>query len=98
MVGTSRGGKALQLNDKGFKMIPFEVGMTLTKAMSENRELADFARHDADVSEIMEMAFKLEGVVRNVGRHAGGVVIAPTDLTNLCLFSLRRVCFASVSI
>ena len=75
-------GKPYSLADRVSKMIPFEVGMTLTKAMSENRELADFARHDADVSEIMEMAFKLEGVVRNVGRHAGGVVIAPTDLTD----------------
>jgi DNA polymerase-3 subunit alpha len=63
-------------------MIPFEVGMTLEKAYEQEEILRDFLKTDEEAAEIWEMARKLEGVVRNVGKHAGGVVIAPTKLTD----------------
>jgi DNA polymerase-3 subunit alpha len=63
-------------------MIPFEVGMTLEKAYEQEEILRDFLKTDEEGAEIWEMARKLEGVVRNVGKHAGGVVIAPTKLTD----------------
>lgn len=75
-------GKPYGLADKLSKMIPFEVGMTLTKAMEDEAVLRDFVAENEEVAEIMEMAFKLEGVTRNVGKHAGGVVISPTKLTD----------------
>ena len=75
-------GKPYALADKLSKMIPFEPGMTLTNAVKQESLLEDFIAADEDAQEIMEMALKLEGLTRNVGRHAGGVVIAPTDLTN----------------
>ena len=75
-------GKPYGLADKLSKLIPFEVGMTLNKAMDESAELAEFVEASEEVGEIMDMAYKLEGIVRNVGRHAGGVVIAPSALTN----------------
>ncbi len=75
-------GKPFGLADRLSKMIPFEVGMTLAKAVEEEEELRDFIAGNDEVAEIMEMAEKLEGIVRNVGRHAGGVVIAPTALTD----------------
>ncbi len=75
-------GKPYGLADKLSKLIPFEVGMTLEKAVSETKELRDLIAGSDEVGEIMEMAFKLEGIVRNVGRHAGGVVIAPTELAD----------------
>src|SRR5262249_31325975 len=75
-------GKPYGLADKLSKLIPFEVGMTLEKAMEQEEPLRDFVAHNEDVSEIMDMAFKLEGLARNVGKHAGGVVIAPTALTD----------------
>lgn len=75
-------GKPYSLADKLSKLIPFEVGITLTKAMQESQEMADFVAANEEVSEIMDMAYKLEGIVRNVGRHAGGVVIAPSALTD----------------
>ena len=56
--------------------------MTLTKAVAENLELAEFLEQDPEAQEIMDMGYKLEGIVRNVGRHAGGVVIAPSALTD----------------
>ncbi|MEC8299227.1 MAG: DNA polymerase III subunit alpha [Pseudomonadota bacterium] len=75
-------GKPYALADKLSKMIPFEPGMTLTDALRQEPLLDAFVAADEDAQEIMEMALKLEGLTRNVGRHAGGVVIAPCDLTN----------------
>ncbi|MCR9277503.1 MAG: DNA polymerase III subunit alpha [Pseudomonadaceae bacterium] len=75
-------GKAYGLADRLSKLIPFEVGMTLSKAVEESSELVEFIESSEEVSEIMDMAYKLEGLVRNVGKHAGGVVIAPSQLTD----------------
>ena len=75
-------GKPYGLADKLSKLIPFEVGMTLKKAMEQEEALRSFVAENDEVGEIMEMAFKLEGLVRNMGRHAGGVVIAPGKLTD----------------
>ena len=75
-------GKSYALADRLSKMIPFEVGMTLGKAMEREEQLRDFVAQNDEVAEIMDMAFKLEGLARNVGKHAGGVVIAPTMLTD----------------
>ncbi|AZD14134.1 DNA polymerase III subunit alpha [Pseudomonas chlororaphis] len=75
-------GKSYGLADRLSKMIPFEVGMTLEKAYEQEEILRDFIKVDEEAAEIWEMARKLEGVVRNVGKHAGGVVIAPTKLTD----------------
>ena len=74
--------KPFGLADRLSKMIPFEVGMTLEKAVGQESELREFIERDEDAAEIMEMAYKLEGIVRNTGKHAGGVVIAPTTLTD----------------
>jgi DNA polymerase-3 subunit alpha len=75
-------GKPYGLADKLSKLIPFEPGMTLTRALDEEPLLREFVDTSEEAEEIMEMAFKLEGLARNVGRHAGGVVIAPTRLTD----------------
>ncbi|MEE8078697.1 MAG: DNA polymerase III subunit alpha [Pseudomonadales bacterium] len=74
-------GKPYGLADKLSKLIPFEVGMTLHKAVAQTPELRDFIADNDEVEEIMDMAYILEGIVRGVGRHAGGVVIAPRALT-----------------
>ena len=73
-------GKPYSLGDKLSKLIPFEIGMTLKKALEEEPALPEFLAGDEDAAEVMEMAISLEGVVRNFGKHAGGVVIAPTKL------------------
>ena len=75
-------GKPYSLGDKLSKLIPFEIGMTLKKALEEEPALPEFLAGDEDAAEVMEMAISLEGVVRNFGKHAGGVVIAPTKLTD----------------
>ena len=75
-------GKAYGLADKLSKLIPFEPGMTLQKALEQEPLLGEFIDSSEEAQEIMDMAFSLEGLARNVGRHAGGVVIAPTVLTD----------------
>ena len=75
-------GKSYALADRLSKLVPFEVGMTLKKALEQEKQLVELIATDDEADEIMEMAFKLEGVIRNVGKHAGGVVIAPTKLTD----------------
>jgi DNA polymerase-3 subunit alpha len=75
-------GKSYALADKLSKLVPFEVGMTLAKAKEVEPQLTEFLAADEDAREIMEMAEILEGLVRNVGKHAGGVVIAPGKLTD----------------
>ena len=75
-------GKAYGLADKLSKLIPFDPGMTLQKALDDEPLLVEFIRTSEEAQEIMDMAFKLEGLTRNVGRHAGGVVIAPTKISD----------------
>ncbi|KXS39686.1 MAG: DNA polymerase III subunit alpha [Halomonadaceae bacterium T82-2] len=75
-------GKPYSLGDKLSKLIPFEVGMTLAKAHEQEEALRDFLAGDEEAQEIWDMALKLEGITRGTGKHAGGVVIAPTRLTD----------------
>jgi len=64
------------------KLVPFEIGMTLERALEQSEELNQRYRNDEEVQTLIDLARKLEGLARNVGKHAGGVVIAPTVLTD----------------
>ncbi|WP_111656140.1 DNA polymerase III subunit alpha [Isoalcanivorax indicus] len=80
-------GKPYGLADRLSKMIPPTPGMTLEKALEQEDVLRDFLQDSGNsdqesANEIWEMALKLEGLTRNVGKHAGGVVIAPGKLTD----------------
>jgi DNA polymerase-3 subunit alpha len=75
-------GKPYNLGDRISKMIPFELGMTLEKAISRQPVLKQAIKDDDEVQEIMNLSFKLEGGIRNIGKHAGGVVIAPGSLAD----------------
>ena len=66
--------------DQVAKLIPFELGMTLERALADDG-LKERYEADEDVRSIIDLARKLEGLARNAGRHAGGVVIAPRRLT-----------------
>ena len=66
--------------DQIAKLIPFELGMTLERALADDG-LKERYEADEDVKSIVDLAGKLEGLARNAGRHAGGVVIAPRRLT-----------------
>ncbi len=64
------------------KLVPFEIGMTLSKALQESPDLKERYETEEDVKTLIDMALSLEGTVRNAGKHAGGVVISPTKLTD----------------
>lgn len=68
--------------DRISKLIPGTPGMTLAKAFEEEPRLPQLYNEDEDVREVLDMARRLEGVTRNAGKHAGGVVIAPTKITD----------------
>ncbi len=68
--------------DRIAKLIPFEVGVTLEEALKREPVLQEQYEKEEDVRAILDMSKSLEGLVRNAGKHAGGVVIAPTDLTD----------------
>jgi len=64
------------------KLIPFELGMTLDKAMAQEEVLKTRYQQEEEVRDIVDKARAVEGLIRNVGKHAGGVVIAPSALTD----------------
>jgi DNA polymerase III subunit alpha len=68
--------------DRIAKLIPFEIGITLGKALAEDEELRGLYESDDEVRGLIDLARPLEGLARNVGTHAGGVVIAPGPLTD----------------
>jgi DNA polymerase-3 subunit alpha len=68
--------------DRIARLIPPTPGMTLKKAFEEEPELGQICAEDEDVSTVMDMARQLEGLARNAGTHAGGVVISPSELTD----------------
>lgn len=79
--------KSYFLANKISKLIPKTPGITLSQALEQEPQLKDLISNPdnmdyEDAIEIWEMAIKLEGVCRNVGKHAGGVLIAPHKITD----------------
>src|SRR4029079_12116727 len=68
--------------DRIAKLIPFELGITLDKALADDAELRNMYETDEEVRALVDLAKRLEGLARNVGTHAGGVVIAPRPITD----------------
>ncbi len=64
------------------KLIPFELGITLEDALEKEPELARRYGAEDEVRDLVDLAKRLEGLARNAGTHAGGVVIAPSPLTD----------------
>jgi DNA polymerase-3 subunit alpha len=68
--------------DKIAKLIPFELGITLDDALTKEPELKRLYDTEEEIKNMIDLARSLEGVTRNAGMHAGGVVIAPSVLTD----------------
>ena len=68
--------------DSVAKLIPFELGITLADALEKEPELARRYGAEDEVRDLLDLAQRLEGLARNAGTHAGGVVIAPRPLTD----------------
>jgi len=68
--------------DRIAKLIPFELGITLAGALEKEPELQKLYQGEEEVKNLIDLARSLEGLTRNAGMHAGGVVIAPSVLTD----------------
>lgn len=66
--------------DRLAKLVPNELGVTLKKALIQEEQLRAQYQEDDEVRNLINLSLKLEGICRNMGRHAGGVVIAPKPL------------------
>jgi len=83
-------GRVLDLGynfcDQVAKLIPVQPGRTITLADAREMEplLAQREQTEDEVKELLALGEKLEGLTRNVGMHAGGVLIAPGRLTDFC--------------
>ena len=64
------------------KLVPMELGITLKKALDQEPELKKRYDDEEDTKALLDLAMSLEGLTRNAGKHAGGVVIAPSALTD----------------
>ena len=79
--------------DRVAKLIPFVLGITLEDALGRTKkaqddpervspDLIELYEKDEEVKALLDMAISLEGLTRNTGKHAGGVLISPSDLTD----------------
>lgn len=68
------------------KLIPFKPGklVTIADALEEEPLLKERRDNEEEVRQLLELAQQVEGIARNVGMHAGGVLIAPGKLTDFC--------------
>ena len=77
-------GKALGMSytsvDEVAKMIPRELGITLDKALKSSNDFKRAYESRPDVKKLVDLARSVEGLPRNAGTHAAGVIIAPRDL------------------
>ncbi len=87
-------GRALEIPfsecDRLSKMIPEEPKMTLKKALDQNPEFAKAYKEEDTCKQILDYGFVLEGLYRNPGTHAAGVVIGETELTNIIPLTLDK--------
>ncbi|AJP49003.1 DNA polymerase III subunit alpha [Rugosibacter aromaticivorans] len=81
-------GRVLDLGfnfvDQFAKLIPNELGITLKDALDKEPLIRQRIESEEEIAELWSLAIKLEGLTRNVGMHAGGVLIAPGKLTDFC--------------
>ncbi len=77
-------GHPYGFSDQISKMIPNELKMTLNKALEDSVELKSRYDSEESVSTLIDLSQDLEGIIRNVGTHAGGVVIAPSKISDFC--------------
>ena len=64
--------------------VPDKPDAGVIYARKENPEIEQRERNEEEVAELLSLAMRVEGIVRNVGMHAGGVLIAPGKITDFC--------------
>ena len=75
-------GHPYGFGDRLSKMVPMDIGIKLTTALETAEDLKRAYDNEDETRTVINMALQLEGLSRNAGKHAGGLVIAPTKLTD----------------
>jgi DNA polymerase-3 subunit alpha len=75
-------GQGYGFVDSIAKLIPMTLGITLEQALKDEPQLKKRYEDEEDTRGVLDLAMSLEGLKRNAGKHAGGVVIAPSILTD----------------
>jgi len=75
-------GYPYQVGNRISQMIPGRPGVKLSEAMDESADFQAVYQNDPEVREVYDLSLKLEGITRQTGKHAGGVIISPTKLTD----------------
>ncbi|MCU7937730.1 MAG: DNA polymerase III subunit alpha [gamma proteobacterium symbiont of Bathyaustriella thionipta] len=75
-------GQGYGFVDSLAKLIPMDIGITISQALEQEEELQRRYETDEAVKDLIDMALALEGITKNVGKHAGGVVISPSDIND----------------
>ena len=96
-------GRVLEMSytfcDQLAKLIPFAPGKLITLELAREMEpqLKEREKNEEEVAELLALAGKIEGITRNVGMHAGGVLIAPGKLTDFCPLYVANASDSAVS-
>ncbi len=77
-------GANLGYCDRLARMIPPDADMTIARALQESEKLRAEAESNGEAARILDLAKKVEGTPRNIGTHAGGVLIAPRPIPEFC--------------
>lgn len=70
------------------KLIPSEPKMTIQKALAQNADFENLYNSDADVQRVVNLAIKVEGLIKNTSQHACGVIISSDDISKFCPMTL----------
>ena len=81
-VGRALGVPLSRVNEIA-KAVPDTLGITLGEAVKQSPELGDAYRNDPQITELIDIAYRLEGLARSAGTHAAGVVVADQPLQDL---------------
>ena len=76
-------------SNKITKMIPFSPGMTLKQALEISREFKECYESDAEAHKVVDMAMRIEGLPRNAGTHAAGIIISGADITDIAPLAIN---------
>ncbi|AZP36173.1 DNA polymerase III subunit alpha [Candidatus Annandia adelgestsuga] len=75
-------GNSYRFVDRIAKLIPMNQGISLKKSFKKSKKLLEIYEYNDEARILINIAIKLEGVIKNVGKHAGGIVISPSKITN----------------
>lgn len=70
--------------DRLSKLVPDTIGITLAEALKEEPRLNKIYQEDRQIKDLIDIALSLEGLHRNVGMHAAGIVIGDEPLWHYC--------------